>query len=177
MPRLREEQYWCLGLLEGWCARVQKARREAEAHLEQRRVENDLELLLEANLNQEDLDRLEAAARADGEERGARYMKLFADYQAQKTHLARAVADARDARRDAERAEAARAKLEASVAALEVRGRGYACVAVWRCGGRGVGASGARVCRSRRRGWSGWSVSATRATRWTQRRARRRSSA
>jgi hypothetical protein len=68
---------------------------DAGSVLEQRRVQSDLELLLEARLNEEDLDRCNAKMRAEAADRDARYMRLFADFQMQKTHLARAMGDLR----------------------------------------------------------------------------------
>jgi hypothetical protein len=99
---------------------MQKLQKEAQIILEQRRVRCDLELHLEASLNDEDLKRMESLARAEGIDREARYMKLFADFQTQKTHLVRALSDVRDMRKELEVNEAERARMGAANKSLEV---------------------------------------------------------
>jgi hypothetical protein len=99
---------------------VQELQKRAQDLVEQRRVQCDLELLLEAGLNEADLKRMESLARVEGCDREARYMKLFADFQTQKTHLVRALAEARDLRRELESNEAERARMAAAIKSLEV---------------------------------------------------------
>ena len=103
--------------------RLQQLQTDAAAVLDQRRVQSDLELLLEARLNEDDLSRANARMREDVAERDARYLKLFADFQMQKTHLARSHGEARDAARQAEVLQRERAELQRRVRLLEARPR------------------------------------------------------
>lgn len=98
---------------------LQKLQSDAGAVMEQRRAQLDLELVLEASLNAEDIERAQEDSATAVAERDRRFMKLFADYQLQKTHLARALTDTRaadrmrqDAERDAERLRCEIAKLQ-----------------------------------------------------------------
>eukprot|EP00892_Ulva_mutabilis_P006187 jgi/Ulvmu1/3940/UM018_0163.1 len=91
---------------DGMQRQMQKLQSDAGAVLEQWRARLELELLLEASLNAEDVERAQGDGEAAVAERDRRFMKLFADYQLQKTHLARALTDTRAAdrmRQDAER--------------------------------------------------------------------------
>ena len=90
------------------------------AVLEQRRAKLDLEVLLEASLNDEDIERTRKNAQAVLAERDRRFMKLFADYQLQKTHIARAIVDTKTADRRREEAEREAQRLQSKVERLEV---------------------------------------------------------
>jgi hypothetical protein len=100
---------------------VQKLAQDAGAVLEQQRAQSDLEMLLEARLNEDDLEKANARMCADATERDARYMKLFEDFQMQMTHLARAHGEARAERARADGLEADKAKLADAVKRLEAR--------------------------------------------------------
>lgn len=80
----------------------------------------DLEVLLEASLNDEDIERTRKNAQAVLAERDRRFMKLFADYQLQKTHIARSIVDAKTAERRREEAEREAHRLASKVDRLEV---------------------------------------------------------
>lgn len=99
--------------------------------MEQRRAKLDLELLLEASLNAEDVERAQGDGAAAVAERDRRFMKLFADYQLQKTHLARALTDARAADRMRQDAEREAERLRGDIDRLQVRRR---CVLHAMCG-------------------------------------------
>lgn len=100
---------------------MQKLQTDAGAVLEQRRATLDLEVLLEASLNDEDIERTRKNAQAVLAERDRRFMKLFADYQLQKTHIARALVEAKTAERRREEAERESQRLASKVDSLEVQ--------------------------------------------------------
>lgn len=89
--------------------------------LEQRRARLELELLLETSLNAEDVERAQGDGKAAVAERDRRFMKLFADYQLQKTHLARALTDSRSSDRMRQDAEREAERLRGHIGRLEVR--------------------------------------------------------
>lgn len=99
---------------------MQKLQSDAGAVMEQRRAQLDLELVLEATLNAEDIERAEDDRAAALAERDRRFMKLFADYQLQKTHLARALTDARAADRSRQDAERDAERLRSEISKLQV---------------------------------------------------------
>lgn len=99
---------------------TQKLQTDAGAVLEQRRAKLDLEVLLEASLNDEDIERTRKNAQAVLAERDRRFMKLFADYQLQKTHIARAIVDTKTADHRREEAEREAQRLQSKVERLEV---------------------------------------------------------
>lgn len=103
-----------------WATHMQKLQTDAGAVLEQRRAMLDLEVLLEASLNDEDIERTRKNAQAVLEERDRRFMKLFADYQLQKTHIAKAVVEAKNAERRRDDAEREMQRLSTKVGRLEV---------------------------------------------------------
>lgn len=105
---------------------LQKLQSDAGAVMEQRRARLDLELVLEASLNAEDIERAQEDSAATVAERDRRFMKLFADYQLQKTHLARALTDTRAADRMRQDAERDAERLRSDIAKLQVRLRSAA---------------------------------------------------
>ena len=76
-------------------AALQQLKEDAKSVLDQRRVQSDLELLLEARLNDDDLERTKGRLKSELTERDARYMKLFADFQVQKSYLAKTMSELR----------------------------------------------------------------------------------
>lgn len=118
---------------------MQKLQTDAGAVLEQRRAMLDLEVLLEASLNDEDIERTRKNAQAVLAERDRRFMKLFADHQLQKTHIARAIVEAKTSERRREEAERESQRLASKVDRLEVRPLALqrviarACTLSWQC--------------------------------------------
>jgi hypothetical protein len=105
-----------------WLPRcMQKLQTDAGAVMEQHRAMLNLEMLLEASMNDEDIERTRKNAEAVLAERESRFMKLFADYQLQKTHIARAIVDAKTADRRRDEAEREAKRLAVKVERLEVR--------------------------------------------------------
>jgi hypothetical protein len=107
---------------------VQKLQSDAGAVLEQRQAKLDLELLLEASLNDEDVVRTRKNTSMVLEERNQRFMKLFADFQLQKTHIARTVVGAKAADKRREDAERESKRLALKVDRLEVRPHSERCL-------------------------------------------------
>jgi hypothetical protein len=100
---------------------VQKLQTDAGAVMEQRRAMLDLELVLEASINDEDLARARADAAATLDDRDQRFMRLFQAFQLQKTHLARSLADLRAGQKEKEALEEDTRKLRKRILELEVR--------------------------------------------------------
>lgn len=96
-------------------------RDDARIVLDQRKVQTDLELLLEARLNEDGLDQATHKLTGELSEHNRQYMKLFADHHIQKTHLANSSGENRKLKLEMEHMTREKEAMSAQIKYLEVR--------------------------------------------------------